>query len=591
LQIREEVIERIRQDNDIVDIISENVRLKKSGRNYVGLCPFHNDKSPSLSVSQDKQIYKCFSCGEAGNVITFVMKYKKLTFYEASKYLADKAGIPLELGNAKESQITKKKELLYKVNTEAARYYFYNLQRTSFAKEYFLKRGIREEVIKRFGLGYAQDRWHDLIMYLKKKGFNENLLLEAGLILKSEKKGNTYDRFRNRVMFPVFDVRGKVIGFGGRVLDDSKPKYLNSPETVVFHKGTNLYGLNFATKNKLEQDYIIIVEGYMDLISLHQHGITNTVASLGTALTINQARLLKRYVNKVIISYDADVAGQTATLRGLEILRHAGLDVKVLKVPQGKDPDEFVRNNGKDAFLRLVDNALPLIEYRIKKAAEGINLRDNNELVKYGEKFAEILADLNPIEKDVYIKKISEETSIKEQAIYDLLSQVMAKDQKENNFMNKKADYGTKLYVEPGYLKAERTLIKLMFKEEYFQELNELIKVGDFVLDSHNKIYSLILQGKNEDTSNIISYLESRCDDVESSKELINIKEQEILEFTDKDRVIKDYMQEVQSYKLKKKIEDLKKKQSILEKEGKFQETIEIAMELTRLTKSLKRGE
>ncbi|MGY5217240.1 DNA primase [Clostridium butyricum] len=591
MQIREEVIERIRQDNDIVDIISENVRLKKSGRNYVGLCPFHNDKSPSLSVSQDKQIYKCFSCGEAGNVITFVMKYKKLTFYEASKYLADKAGIPLELGNAKESQITKKKELLYKVNTEAARYYFYNLQRTSFAKEYFLKRGIREEVIKRFGLGYAQDRWHDLIMYLKKKGFNENLLLEAGLILKSEKKGNTYDRFRNRVMFPVFDVRGKVIGFGGRVLDDSKPKYLNSPETVVFHKGTNLYGLNFATKNKLEQDYIIIVEGYMDLISLHQHGITNTVASLGTALTINQARLLKRYVNKVIISYDADVAGQTATLRGLEILRHAGLDVKVLKVPQGKDPDEFVRNNGKDAFLRLVDNALPLIEYRIKKAAEGINLRDNNELIKYGEKFAEILADLNPIEKDVYIKKISEETSIKEQAIYDLLSQVMAKDQKENNFMNKKADYGTKLYVEPGYLKAERTLIKLMFKEEYFQELNELIKVGDFVLDSHNKIYSLILQGKNEDTSNIISYLESRCDDVESSKELINIKEQEILEFTDKDRVIKDYMQEVQSYKLKKKIEDLKKKQSILEKEGKFQETIEIAMELTRLTKSLKRGE
>ena len=591
MQIREEVIERIKQDNDIVDIISENVRLKKSGRNYVGLCPFHNDKSPSLSVSQEKQIYKCFSCGEAGNVITFVMKYKKLTFQEAAKYLADKAGIPLEMGNSRESQITKKKDLLYKVNTEAARYYFYNLQRTSTAKDYFLKRGIKEEVIKRFGLGYAPDGWHNLIMYLRKKGFNDNLLLEAGLISKSEKSGNTYDRFRNRVMFPVFDVRGKVIGFGGRVLDDSKPKYLNSPETVVFHKGTNLYGLNFATKNRLEQDYIIIVEGYMDLISLHQHGITNTVASLGTALTINQARLLKRYVNKVIISYDADVAGQTATLRGLEILRNAGFDVKVLKVPQGKDPDEFVRNNGKDAFLRLVDSALPLIEYRIKKAAEGINLRDNNELVKYGERFAEIFADLNPIEKDVYIKKISEETSIKEQAIYDLLSQVMAKDQKENNFMNKKEDYGTKLYVEPGYLKAERTLIKLMFEDEYFDELRELIKVGDFVLDSHNKIYSLILQGKNEDTNNIISYLESRCDDVESSKELIKIKEQEILDFTDKDRVIKDYMQEVHSYKLKKKIDDLKKKQSVLEREGKFQETIEIAMELTKLTQSLKRGE
>ena len=389
-------------------------------------------------------------------------------------------------------------------------------------------------------------------------------------------------------MFPVFDVRGKVIGFGGRVLDDSKPKYLNSPETAIFHKGTNLYGLNFATRNKLEQDYIVIVEGYMDLISLHQHGITNTVASLGTALTINQARLLKRYVSKVIISYDADVAGQTATLRGLEILRNAGFEVKVLKVPEGKDPDEFIRNNGKEAFLRLVDNALPLIEYRIKKAAEGINLRDNNELIKYGERFAEILADLNPVEKDVYIKKISEETSIKEQAIYDLLSQVMTKEQKENNFMNKKADYGTKLYVEPGYLKAERTLIKLMFDENYFQELSELIKVGDFALDSHNKIYSLILQGKNEDTTNIESYLESRCDDVESSKELIKIKEQEILEFADKDRLIKDYMKEVHRYKLKTRIDDLKKKQSELEKEGKFQETIEIAIELTKLTKALK---
>lgn len=588
MQIREEVIERIKQENDIVDIISENVRLKKSGRNYVGLCPFHNDKSPSLSVSQDKQIYKCFSCGEAGNVITFVMKYKKLTFPEAAKYLADKAGITLELGNSRDSQVNKKKDLLYKVNTEAARYYFYNLQKTSFAKEYFLKRGIKEETIKHFGLGYSQDGWHNLIMYLRKKGFNDNLLLEAGLVSQSDKTKNVYDRFRHRVMFPVFDVRGKVIGFGGRVLDDSKPKYLNSPETAIFHKGTNLYGLNFATRNKLEQDYIVIVEGYMDLISLHQHGITNTVASLGTALTINQARLLKRYVSKVIISYDADVAGQTATLRGLEILRNAGFEVKVLKVPEGKDPDEFIRNNGKEAFLRLVDNALPLIEYRIKKAAEGINLRDNNELIKYGERFAEILADLNPVEKDVYIKKISEETSIKEQAIYDLLSQVMTKEQKENNFMNKKADYGTKLYVEPGYLKAERTLIKLMFDENYFQELSELIKVGDFALDSHNKIYSLILQGKNEDTTNIESYLESRCDDVESSKELIKIKEQEILEFADKDRLIKDYMKEVHRYKLKTRIDDLKKKQSELEKEGKFQETIEIAIELTKLTKALK---
>ncbi len=592
MQIPEEVIEKIKEQNDIVDIISENVRLKKSGRNYTGLCPFHNDKSPSFSVSQEKQIYKCFSCGEAGNVITFVMKYKKFTFLEAAKYLADKANISLQIKGKENNLISQKKDILYKLNVETARYYFANLQRNKNAKEYFLNRGIKEETIKRFGLGYSQDSWQGLINYLKSKGYKDNLMIEAGLVSKSEKKGNIYDKFRNRVMFPVFDVKGNVIGFGGRVLDDSKPKYLNSPETMIFHKGINLYGLNFAIKNKLQEDYIIIVEGYMDLIALHQSGITNVVASLGTALTVNQARLLKRYVNKVIISYDADLAGQTATMRGLEILRNAGFDVKVLIVPQGKDPDEFVRKNGKEAFLRLAEEALPLIDYRIKRAALGINLKNGTDLIEYGEKFAEILADLNPIEKDVYIKKISEQTSIKEQALYDLLSQVMAKKQKENNFMNKKEYFGTKLYVEPGYLKAERGLMKLMLKEEFFDIVSSYIKQGEFVLDSHNKIYSLILEGKKTDTNNIVSYLESRCDDIESSKELIEIQEHKILNLNDSEieRLINDYLNEIKSFKLKSKIDDLKKKQSELEKNGEIEESIKIAIELSKLTNQLKMG-
>jgi len=591
LQIPEEVIESIKQQNDIVDIISEDVRLKKSGRNYMGLCPFHNDKSPSFSVSSEKQIYKCFSCGEAGNVLTFIMKYKKLTFVEAAKYLADKANIPLEMHNQENSKVSRKKELLYKINVEAARYYFANLQNNKTAKEYFLKRGIKEETIKRFGLGYSHDSWHGVMNYLRTKGYRNDLLLEAGLVSQNEKTGNVYDKFRNRVMFPVFDVRGKVIGFGGRVLDDSKPKYLNSPETMIFQKGINLYGLNFAIKNRLQEDYIIIVEGYMDLIALHQYGITNTAASLGTALTTNQVRLLKRYVNKVIISYDADLAGQTATLRGLEILRSAGLDVKVLTVPEGKDPDEFVRNNGKEAFLRLAKDALPLIEYKIKRAAQGINLKNGNELIKYGEKFAEILADLNPIEKDVYIKKISEETSIKEQALYDLLSQVITKNQKDDNFVNKKEYFGTKLYVEPGYLKAERALLNLMLRDKFYEELKDSIKLGDFVIESHNKIYSLILQGKSEDTINITSYVESRCDDVESSKELTKIKEHEILDFSDKDRLINDYLKQVKDYKLKLQIDELKRKQNRFEKEGKIEESIKIAMELAKLSEILKKGE
>lgn len=591
MQITEEVIEKIKEQNDIVDIISESVRLKKAGKNYMGLCPFHNDKSPSFSVSTEKQIYKCFSCGEAGNVLTFIMKYKKLTFLEAAKYLADKANIPLQIEGQENSRVTKKKELLYKVNVDAARYYFANLQNFTTGKEYFLKRGMKEDTIKRFGLGYAHDSWKGIINFLRTKGYKDDLLLEAGLISKNEKTGNVYDRFRNRVMFPVFDVKGKVIGFGGRVLDDSKPKYLNSPETMIFQKGINLYGLNFAVKNGLQEDYIIIVEGYMDLIALHQYGITNAVASLGTALTVNQVRLLKRHVSKVIISYDADIAGQTATLRGLEILRNAGLDVKVLTVPEGKDPDEFVRNNGREAFLRLTKEALPLIEYKIKKVSEGINLKDGSDLVKYGEKFADILVDLNPVEKDVYIKKISEETSIKEQALYDLLSQEMAKKQKEDNFMNKREYTGTKLYVEPGYLKAERALLKLMLKDEFLDGLKSVINLGDFIIEPHNKIYSLIIEGKKVDTNNIISYVENRCDDIESSKELIKIKEHEILAVADKDRLIKDYIREIKSFKLKLEIEDLRKMQNRFEQRGEIEESIRIAMELTKLSEMLKKVE
>ncbi|WP_289128467.1 DNA primase, partial [uncultured Clostridium sp.] len=246
MQISEEILEKIKSQNDIVDVISERVRLKKAGRNFTGLCPFHNEKTPSFSVSQEKQIYKCFGCGEAGNVISFVMKDKNLPFIEAVKYLANRANIPLKLGNGEQSQSNRKKELLYKVNVEAAKFFFSNLMNNQNAKEYFLNRGIKEETIKKFGLGYANDSWNSLMFYLRKKGINDGLLEEAGLISVNKEKGRKYDRFRNRVMFPVFDYQGKVIGFGGRVLDDSKPKYLNSPETLVFQKGTNLYGLNFA---------------------------------------------------------------------------------------------------------------------------------------------------------------------------------------------------------------------------------------------------------------------------------------------------------------------------------------------------------
>lgn len=427
--ISEDVIQKIKDASDIVDIISESVKLKRAGRNYLGLCPFHQEKTPSFSVSVDKQIYKCFGCGEAGNVITFVMKLKKLTFPEALKILADRANIDLDENGNRNGNRKNTYEKLYKLNIEAARYFYNCLNKNKIAKSYMLNRGITEKTMNKFGIGYSVDSWNDMLIFLKKKGFTELDMLSDGLIIKS-KKGNYYDRFRNRIIFPVFDFRGKVIGFGGRVLDDSKPKYLNSPETHLFKKGINLYGLNFAIKNNTSRMFII-VEGYMDCISLHQYGITNAVASLGTALTINQAKLMARYVDKVIISYDADAAGQIATVRGLDILKSVGLEVRVLVVPQGKDPDEFIRNNGKDAFLELVDKALPLIEYRIQNIKSNMNFNDSEDTIKYVEKALKILSQLDPIEREIYVKSISEETGIRDQVLYDMLNDNIQKNVKK----------------------------------------------------------------------------------------------------------------------------------------------------------------
>lgn len=588
MQISEEILEKIKSQNDIVDVISERVRLKKAGRNFTGLCPFHNEKTPSFSVSQEKQIYKCFGCGEAGNVISFVMKEKNLPFIEAVKYLANRANIPLEIGNGEKSKTVKKKDLLYRVNVEAAKFFFSNLMNNQKAKEYFLNRGIKEETIKKFGLGFANDSWNSLMFYLRKKGVNDILLEEAGLISVNKEKGKKYDRFRNRVMFPVFDYQGKVIGFGGRVLDDSKPKYLNSPETLVFQKGTNLYGLNFALKQSMNERYFVIVEGYMDLITLHQYGITNVVASLGTALTINQARLLKRYADKVIISYDADMAGQMATLRGLEVLRTAGFDVRVLSIPQGKDPDEYVRSNGKEAFLKLINSAMPLIDYRIKKAEEGIDFRNSQSVILYTKRVMEIISDLDPVEKDVYIKKASENTGIKEQALYDILKSKM-RDNREKDFRNNKEEDGSKLYVEPGFLKAERALIKIMLENnEYLQYIEERISENDFILLEHKEIFTVIILAKGENINNIESFIESRLSNAKTIGELVKIKEENIFFAEDMRIQINDFINEIHSYKLKQRIDQLRREQKELENQGKIEESIKLAIELASITKKLK---
>jgi DNA primase len=587
LIISEEIIQKVKDSNDIVDIISENVKLRRSGKNYIGLCPFHNEKTPSFSVSQEKQIFRCFGCGEGGNVITFIMKYKNLDFIEAVKYLAERANIEIKAENYSTIRNKDINEKLYKINIDAARYFFTQLKRNKNAVSYFLNRGISNATIKKFGLGYAPDGWDNLLKFLKHKGYSELDMLNAGLIIKSE-KGTFYDRFRNRVIFPVFDYKGNVIGFGGRVLDDSKPKYLNSPETAIFKKGTNLFGLNFAIKN-LKNKMIIIVEGYMDCISLHQYGITNVVASLGTALTSNQAKLLKRYANKIIIAYDADLAGQKATLRGLDILKNEDFDIKVLTVPKGKDPDEFIRTNGSEAFLNLIDNAIPLIDYKIKKIGEDIDFNDPNMLSKYIKNVALIIEDLNPLEKEIYIKKISETIGIKEQSIYDLLNKEMQNN--TNKFLNMNSDYnfGYKLYREPSYIKAERSILKFMHINNTVYDYVEQNYSKDYlVLESHKKIYELIKEYINLDINEREKHIELMCNDIESSKEWINLLQIDLkYEEDGVTKFIDDCFKEIEKYRLEQKVIYIKNKIKEFEKNGQLEDSLKLTQELANIQEKI----
>ncbi|OPZ90417.1 MAG: DNA primase [Firmicutes bacterium ADurb.Bin419] len=416
----EELIEEIRISNDILDVVGEYVKLEKKGKNYFGLCPFHREKTPSFSVDNTKQMYHCFGCGKGGGVIQFVMDAENLDYIEAIKFLAEKARITLPEG---ESEEERKKALnsqqIIKINTDAARFYYdlLNDKKISDARLYLEKRKVSEGIIKKFGLGYSSNEWDSLYTFLKSKGYSDEDLLSSGLILARKNGDGYFDRFRGRIMFPIFDLRGNVIGFGGRVLDTSLPKYMNSPETLVYNKRRNLYALNFA-KNSGEKR-IIVVEGYMDVISLYQFGIINTVASLGTALTESQGRILKKYAEEIIISYDADTAGQAATMRGLNLLDDIGCNVKVLLIPKGKDPDEFVKANGAEAFRKLLDSALSLVEYKIKVLKSQIDTTAIEGKISFLNKAADILAKIdNSVEQEMYIKKISSEYDISQESMF-----------------------------------------------------------------------------------------------------------------------------------------------------------------------------
>jgi len=413
-----EMIEKVIEANDIIDVISEYVELKKAGKEFKGLCPFHREKTPSFMVSQEKQVYHCFGCNASGNVVTFIMDIENLTFKEAIEFLADRVGITLEETVLTEREYQRKKLIdeIYKVNKLATMYFYNKLfsEEGRQALTYIRKRGLTEATIKKFGIGYSSPHGNGLLNFLKEKGYTESFLVKAGLL--SQKNNRYYDRFRNRVMFPIIDVKGNVIGFGGRSIDDSLPKYLNTPETEVFKKGKTLFAINFAKKT--QQDKFIIVEGYMDAISLHQAGIDCAVASLGTALTEDQARLIKRYKGNVVIAYDADEAGISAALRGLDILDELNLNIKVLTIPYGKDPDEFIKKEGVNAFNQLIENADSLIEFKAKVYRKNLDLDNPQDRIIYVKKIAKDIAKLSDeVKREVYISSAAKVAQISENAV------------------------------------------------------------------------------------------------------------------------------------------------------------------------------
>lgn len=414
----DEVIEEIIEKNDIVEVVSDYVKITRKGKDYFGLCPFHREKTPSFSVVPAKQIFYCFGCGKGGNVINFIKNIENVEFLDALKMMADRASVQLPESNDKnERQKSGYSKKLVEINTEAARFY-YNIVKDNPGSEadlYIKGRKIKDGTMTRFGIGYSNNSWDSLLKHLKSKAYIEKDIATAGLILKS-KKGTYFDRFRNRIMFPIIDIRNRVIGFGGRLISGEGPKYMNSPETPVYNKSTSLYGINIAKNSKAER--MVIVEGYMDCIALHQAGFSNCVASLGTALTIKQARMLKKLVPEVIIAYDMDQAGRNAALRGLDLIASLGCGVKVLEIPDGKDPDDYIKRNGNSAFGQLLDSALPLVEYKAKLLREKYNINERDGRLKFLNGVAKAIAQVsNAIEREMYVNRISSDYSISREAL------------------------------------------------------------------------------------------------------------------------------------------------------------------------------
>lgn len=542
----DELVEEVRLKNDIVDVISGYVRLQKKGSSHFGLCPFHNEKSPSFSVSGSKQMYYCFGCGAGGNVFTFVMEYENFTFPEAVKLLADRAGV--DLPEIEYSEEVKKKESrrnkLLEVNKEAARYFYYQLRgkQGNIGCRYLTDRGLSDETMKKFGLGFANVSGNDLVGYLRSKGYTDDLIKEAGLASFDEKYG-MHDKFWNRVMFPIQDINHRVIGFGGRVMGDAKPKYLNSPETMIFDKSRNLYGLNFARTSR--KNNIILCEGYMDVIAMHQAGFTQAAASLGTAFTAGQANLLRRYTEEVLLAYDSDGAGTMAAVRAIGILKESGLSGKVINLEPYKDPDEFVKKLGTEALQERIDNAENSFFFELRMLEKEYNLKDPESKTKFHREIARKLCGFSEeMERENYIEAVAEKYHIGFDNLRRLVIAYAAQTGLVSPVTRPKSGIAEKKNTpEENRKKAQRLLITWITEEpEVFPKIAKYITPEDFTEELYRKVADKLFEdlGRGEMNPAAIISLFTDEEEQREAAALFNTKLEELSTKQEREKALHD---------------------------------------------------
>ncbi len=551
----DEIIEEVRSKNDIVDVISSYVKLQKKGSSYFGLCPFHNEKSPSFSVSREKQMYYCFGCGAGGNVFTFLMEYENYSFQEALKYLADRAGVDLpEAEYSKEArERADQKAILLEINKVAAQYFYVQLKspQGAHALSYLKDRGLSDEMIHSFGLGYSNKYSNDLYQYLKSKGYRDELIVKAGLVTVDERYGAS-DKFWNRVMFPIMDSNSRVIGFGGRVMGDAKPKYLNSPETMIFDKSRNLYGLNRARSSR--KPYFLLCEGYMDVISLHQAGFSNAVASLGTALTPGHAALIKRYVKEVYLTYDSDEAGTKAALRAMPILKDVGITARIIRMEPYKDPDEFIKNLGAEAFEERIHKARNGFMFGLEILERDYDLTTPEGKTDFMKEAAKRLTQFDEeIERSNYIEAVAKTYHVGFEELRKLVLKMAVQTGLAKPVERPKRLDGKSKEKEDGHVKSQKILLTWLIEDEgIFNQIRRYITPDDFTGELYKKVAALLYEQYEEKDVNPARIMNHFTDEEEHREvaSLFHTKIRELTTISEQEKALKETIIRVKGHSI-----------------------------------------